>query len=291
MYHVKAYPYAVPGNLDLNIADDEEFSPDKLRANIERLYMTVIVGVLGVIKHIARLRSWRETKRTAWFCGVSIKLLWYLLCSHADFPKVYFVAWAFDLIVPLLSATLIALIAYPPSREFLFPPAPLALVDAKSGGVQKPKSGVLGSHDSATGAPENHKGEAVEQEASNFVSSIASVALSSATGKHPQGDPDSSGEGAQEVAPDPTAMAVGAADAKDAAEGQKASSKHDKTKVPVETAMWTKMRPIMHGIADFTDTWERFAKYDTCDLISFALVIHLLTAYAQCPVADSSIPA
>ncbi|TPX17624.1 uncharacterized protein E0L32_012069 [Thyridium curvatum] len=241
MYHVKAYPYAVPGNLDLNIADDEEFSPDKLRANIERLYMTVIVGVLGVIKHIARLRSWRETKRTAWFCGV------------------YFVAWAFDLIVPLLSATLIALIAYPPSREFLFPPAPLALVDAKSGGVQKPKSGVLGSHDSATGAPENHKGEAVEQEASNFVSSIASVALSSATGKHPQGDPDSSGEGAQEVAPDPTAMAVGAADAKDAAEGQKASSKHDKTKVPVETAMWTKMRPIMHGIADFTDTWERFA--------------------------------
>lgn len=75
MYHVKAYPYAVPGNLDLNIADDEEFSPDKLRANIERLYMTVIVGVLGVIKHIARLRSWRETKRTACFCGVSIKVL------------------------------------------------------------------------------------------------------------------------------------------------------------------------------------------------------------------------
>ena len=42
MYHVKDYPYPVPGNLDLQIADDEEFSPDKLRSNVERLYMTVV---------------------------------------------------------------------------------------------------------------------------------------------------------------------------------------------------------------------------------------------------------
>lgn len=69
-----------------------------------------------------------------------------------------------------------------------FPPAPLALVDSKTGGVQSPKAGVLGSHDSATGAPEKHKGEAVEQEASNFVSSIGHIALSSAAGKHDQGD-------------------------------------------------------------------------------------------------------
>lgn len=70
MYHVKAVPYPVPGNLDLNIAEEEEFSPDKLRANIERLYVTVIIGILAAVKHIARLRSWRETKRTAWFCAV-----------------------------------------------------------------------------------------------------------------------------------------------------------------------------------------------------------------------------
>lgn len=149
--------------------------------------------------------------------------------------------------------------AYTPSRAFLFPPAPIALVDSKSGGVQKPKSGVLGSHDSATGAPENHKGEAVEQEASNFVNGIASVALTSATGKHPQGEPEGDDPAASSV-PDPTAIAVGAADAKDMAKGKKAGDKHDKTKIPMETAMWTKMRPIMHGIADFTDTWERFAK-------------------------------
>ena len=72
MYHLKEVPHAVPGGLDLNIADEEEFSPDKLRSNIERLYMTVIISILASIKHIARLRSWRETRRTAWFCAVKV---------------------------------------------------------------------------------------------------------------------------------------------------------------------------------------------------------------------------
>jgi len=71
MYHVKAVPYPVPGNLDLNIADEEEFSPDKLRAYLERLYTTVIVGLLNAVKHVARLRSWREKRRTTAFCAVS----------------------------------------------------------------------------------------------------------------------------------------------------------------------------------------------------------------------------
>ncbi|KAH7138927.1 hypothetical protein B0J11DRAFT_515643 [Dendryphion nanum] len=239
MYHVKEIPQPPPGGLDLNIADEEEFSPDKLRSNIERLYMTIGIGLMGFGKQIVRLRSWRETRRTTGFCAA------------------YFVAWAFDLLIPLLSVTLITLIAYPPSRSMLFPPAPLSLVSSK-GGVQKPKSGVLGSHDSATGAPENHKGEAVEQEASNFVNGIASVALSSATGKHPQGEPPmDEGEPADGI-PDPTSIAVGAADAKEKASGGTPTKEHDKTKVPMETAMWTKMRPIMHGLADVTDTWERF---------------------------------
>ena len=162
--------------------------------------------------------------------------------------------------MPLLSVTLIALIAYPPCRPVLFPSAPIALVSG-SGGVQKPKAGVLGSHDSATGAPENHKGEAVEQEASNFVNGIASMALASATGKHPQGEPPSEEGAPADTIPDPTSIAVGAADAKDKAAGGAPEKEHDKTKVPMETAMWTQMRPIMHGLADLTDTWERFAKY------------------------------
>ncbi|OCK83359.1 hypothetical protein K432DRAFT_432934 [Lepidopterella palustris CBS 459.81] len=221
IYHVKEYPYAVAGGLDLNIADEEEFSPDKLRSNIERLYMTVNCSI--------------------------------------DNYYAYFIAWTFDLLVPLFSITIIALIAYQPCRSVLFPPAPLALVDSKSGSVQKPEAGVLGSHDSTTGAPENRKGEAVEAEASNFVNGIASVALSSATGKHPQSEPPSEEGAPGDSIPDPTAIAVGAANAKDAASGRTPTKEHDKTKVPMETAMWTKMRPIMHGIADVTDTWERFA--------------------------------
>lgn len=60
MYHVKAIPNPPPGGLDLNIADEEEFSPDKLRSNVERLYMT-IVGPISVSVpfhpdlHIARV--------------------------------------------------------------------------------------------------------------------------------------------------------------------------------------------------------------------------------------------
>ncbi|KAI1802512.1 hypothetical protein F4811DRAFT_563169 [Daldinia bambusicola] len=241
IYHVKEVPTAVPGDLDLNIADEEEFSPDKLRANIERFYMTVVIGLLAAVKHVARLRSWRETRRTACFCAA------------------YFIAWAFDLLVPLLTLTLITLIVYPRSRGVLFPPAPLALVDTKNGGVQKPKAGVLGSTESSTGAPQNFKGEAVEQEASNFFNGFTSIVVTSATGKHPQAAPSAEGGSPDDAVPDPTGVTVAAAEAKDVATGNKGNPKHDKTKVPVETAMWTKMRPIMHGIADVSDTWERFA--------------------------------
>ena len=71
MYHVKAIPNTPMAGLDLNIADEDEFSPDKLRSNVERLYMTVIVGLTAFGKHIARLRSWREPRRTAAFAVVS----------------------------------------------------------------------------------------------------------------------------------------------------------------------------------------------------------------------------
>jgi hypothetical protein len=242
MYHVKALPEPPLGGLDLNIADEEEFSPDKLRANIERLYMTVIIGIIGFGKHIARLRSWNERNRTIGFMAV------------------YFVAWAVDFLVPTIIAFLMVLIAYPPSRAYCFPPAPIALIDSNTGGIKKPAAGVLGSDDSLTGAPEKHQGEAVEQEASNFVNGFASIALSSATGKHPQGEPHEEGEGGalDSAAPDPTDIAMSAADAKDKVAGGKVDKHHDKTKEPVSAAMWSKTRPIMHAIADVSDGWERF---------------------------------
>ncbi|RYP69165.1 hypothetical protein DL771_006259 [Monosporascus sp. 5C6A] len=239
VYHVKEVVDPLPGNLDLNIAEDEEFSPDKLRANVERLYMTVLIGIMNAVKHIARIRSWKETKRTSCFCAA------------------YFVAWLFDFIMPLFTTTLMVLIVYPPSRSYLFPPAPVALVDSHSGGIQKPKAGVLGSHDSATGAPENHKGEAVEQEASNFFNGFTSVVLTSATGKHPQAEPSPEETALSDEVPDPAGITTVAAQAKDVASGGKPGPEKDKTKVPVENTMWLKMRPVMHGIAIVSDTWER----------------------------------
>ena len=243
MYHVKAIPQAPPGGLDLNIADEDEFSPDKLRSNIERLYMTVGVGMLGFVKHVARLRSWREPRRTGAFAGV------------------YFLAWLLGFLVPVMLTTVLVLITVPQSRALLFPPAPLALVSTKTGGVQSPSAGVLGSTDSATGAPEKYAGEAVEQEASNLVTGIATVAISSAAGRHEQADPDAemSATGGKGNAPDPTNMASSVADATASASGGTTDVAHDKTKQPMEDAIWAKMRPVMHALGDISDGWERIA--------------------------------
>ncbi|RVD85497.1 uncharacterized protein DFL_003818 [Arthrobotrys flagrans] len=239
IYHVKAMPRAPPGGLDLNIADDDEFSPDKFRSTLERFYMTVIVGVITGFKHIARLRSWNERKRTGAFCAV------------------YFLAWLLDLVIPLLVGFLITLIAFPKSRRYLFPPTPLALVDVSTGKLQEPPAGVLASKGSLTGAPEKHEGEAVEQEASNFVSIIAAIGINSATGQHPE-NPKQDEEGTIDTkVPDPSSVALKATEAKDKAAGG-TGRKHDKAKEPTQNAMWSTMRPVMHGLESISDTWERF---------------------------------
>ena len=209
---------------------------------MERLYMTVIVGMVGLYKHVVRLRSWRERRRTATFMAV------------------YSVAWALDFLVPTITVFAIILIVFPPSRLYCFPPVPIALVDSKTGGIKKPIAGVLGSENSLTGAPEKHHGEAAEQEARNFVNSFASIAVSSAAGKHPQGDPQTDGSSSklEDTAPDPTIIATGTVDAKSKSTGGEPNAVHDKTKEPMSAVMWSKTRPIMHTIADIADGWERF---------------------------------
>lgn len=84
--------------------------------------------------------------------------------------------------------------------------------------------------------------------------------MSSVIGKHPQSEPPFEEGPAADVVPDPSEAAIGAANAKERASGGKSVEKHDKTKVPMETAMWVKMRPIMRGIANVSDAWERFSK-------------------------------
>lgn len=148
---------------------------------------------------------------------------------------------------------------YPPSRDYLFPPAPLALVNSSTGGIKKPTAGVLGSHGSLTGAPEKHQGEAVEQEAHNFVSTFGAIALSSVAGKPSESEAQDHDSSVESSAPDPTSFAMKAADAKDSSEGADTTGKQDKAKKPVEEAMWEKARPFMHIVGDIADIWERVA--------------------------------
>src|SRR6266496_819642 len=140
--------------------------------------------------------------------------------------------------------TIIILIVYPPSRSFLFPPAPIALVDAKTGGLNKPKAGQLGSDNSLIGAPEKYQGEAVEQEASNFVSSFAQITLSAAAGQHPENDLQDEEGVIDNNVPDPTKVATGALEAKKSTAGR-SPREHDKTRQPMEETMWNQLRPIM----------------------------------------------
>ncbi|KAM0335032.1 hypothetical protein ACHAQA_000066 [Verticillium albo-atrum] len=241
LFHVKAIPEPPLAELDLNIADDEEFSPDKLRAHIERLYMTVLVGLFSFWKHIVRLRSWREYRRTSAFLAV------------------YTIAWLFNILLPVILVFLATLILHTPARAFCFPPAPPSLIDSSTGGVKTPSAGLLASDDSVTGAPEQYRGEAVEKEAHSFVTSISSLVVSTAAGKQPQGDPPQSSamDANLEAAPDPADVAEDIVDAKDKTGGEKPGT-HDKTKKPVTQNVWDKARPVMHGIADFVDTYERF---------------------------------
>lgn len=241
VFHVKSIEEPPLANLDMNIADGEEFSPEKLRAQLERMYMVVLVSLLSFWKHIVRLRSWREQKRTWAFLGV------------------YALAWLLDILVPTIVGFLMVLIVYPPTRSYCFPPAPPSLIDSNTGGLQKPPAGVLGSDDTMTGAPEKHEGEAVEQEAHSFVTSISTVCsglvISTAAGKHPQGDPE---HDKSTNTPDPTEITADVAHAKDKSNGDEPTHEHDRTKEPVSRAVWSQARPVMHAMADFVDTWERF---------------------------------
>ena len=158
-------------------------------------------------------------------------------------------------------AALIALVIYPPCRPLLFPPAPIALVDKDTGGVQRPQAGVLGSHDSITGAPERFKGEAVEQEASNLVAGVARVAVGSALGKHDQGVPDDAP--LEEALPDAMDIVAETADAHTAAQGRDASDSHDKTRQPMKQTVMDGANLLMQSISDMTDTFEKFGKYDS----------------------------
>jgi hypothetical protein len=146
-------------------------------------------------------------------------------------------------------------------RSWAFPAAPLAMVDLDTGGAKKPPAGVLGSTASATGAPESYKGQAVENEAKNFVSGAAGIAVNVLTVEDPKTEAaNTQGEShPSDSLPGPTATTMLAGVIKDKASGVEDPS-HDKTKQPLQTEMWERMLPIMLQLNSISDFWERCAK-------------------------------
>lgn len=147
---------------------------------------------------------------------------------------------------------LVVLILLPPIRSVLFSPAP-ETVDSDSSDAKSSAAGTSESHDSITGAPERHKGEAAEQEAANLVNSVATVAMESAAGKYGQGVTE---ETADEL-PDPGTTEV----LKIAAEAQTEELADDKTKKPMKKKVSRKTDQTMRVLSDITDIYEKFAKW------------------------------
>jgi len=166
--HVKTLPAPPPSGLDLEIAPHETFTPVKFKTHLERLYMTLVVGAFTAWKHVVRLRSWREGRRTGAFMAV------YVAAWMMDWLGVVVVLWAMGLVL------------VPEWRRVCFPPAPPSLIRGDGKGVKKPMAGVLASEGSVTGAPEKQEGEAVEQEAHSFVNSVITLAVGLAGDRNPQ---------------------------------------------------------------------------------------------------------
>ncbi|CAG8280378.1 unnamed protein product [Penicillium salamii] len=215
--------------------------------------------------------------------GLSNEDLWMLI---RRFDKVYLIAWLLDLLVPTILATLLALVVYPPCRPLMFPPAPIALVDKDTGGVQKPKAGILGSHDSITGAPEKHKGMAAEQEASNLVASVASVAVGSAVGKHDQDVPDDAP--LEDDLPDAMEIVANTADAQSAAHGKVPADSHDKTRQPMRQSVMDAANLAMQVVNDITDTYEKMGNALSATAPFPRLSPRLRLAAVLCPACLAS---
>lgn len=146
-------------------------------------------------------------------------------------------------------------------RRALFPPVPIALVDWKTGELSKPTAGVLGSVDAATGAPETFRGEAVEKEAANFASSLAGIAVEMWTAQDQKDEPSNLEEDGQpaDSLPQPHEPSNIIAMAQDKSSGVQ-NPAHDKTKRPMQAAMWSGMLPLLRALYSISDTWERLAK-------------------------------
>jgi hypothetical protein len=198
------------------------------------------MAVLTFRQHLARLRSWREPARTGAFF-VTYFTAWFLDSAGTAF-------WLATLILVLSSR----------ARHIAFPPAPRAMVDQMTGKMVPPGAGVLGSTDTMTGAPENMKGEALENEASNFVVSLCAIATDEMMQKDPEDTEQTRSEEIDQVVPSRLTQAMIAG--KDKVAGVDKPSQ-DKTKKPIQKMIWAQREVATKRLRAASDMFERFTKY------------------------------
>jgi len=164
--------------------------------------------------------------------------------------------------MPAFLLAVASLVLSPTVRAVLFPSASVALIDSFSGEPTKPAAGILATTDSFTGAPENHKGEAVEHEANNFVRAVITISTDIMMDRDAHEESNAKGGERFKIHnfPPPCEIATVMTSAKDRAEGIDGPNK-DHSKSPMETALWSQAQPLMHAITTVSDTWEKFAKY------------------------------
>lgn len=184
--------------------------------------------------------------------------------------QAYFTGWYFNVLLTLIICGSIGMVLSERVRTRLFPPVPMSLVDWRTGGLSKPAAGVLGSPDSATGAPETFRGEAIEKEAESFATTVAGIAVSVWTAqdqdtKPSNQDPDAEPAGSLPRPQEPTTLMAIAMDKVNGVE----DSSNDKTKGPMQKAIWSGVLPCLHILYAVSDTWERLAK----------CVLHLMSHY------------
>ncbi|TVY71441.1 hypothetical protein LSUE1_G007673 [Lachnellula suecica] len=248
VFDVEAMPPGKSTGLDLTEAWDNNHASDKMTLHLQRAYLSIILGLKSFGNHVARLRSWKETRRTAAFCTV------------------YSAAWALNLLIPLLLGTLMVIIGSEKARNTLFPPVPLALVNISTGGLQKPPAGELGTTDTITGAPEKAKGEAREEEAANFVENARHL-FARSVGMNDGGDDE--GNPLQGKVPKPVQNALKSIKEAGSTSGHvNDNSGTEMTQKPMEDLLWETVQPkviepvvkaLPHMIGEIVDNWERFA--------------------------------
>ncbi|KAL4804944.1 hypothetical protein BDV18DRAFT_141602 [Aspergillus unguis] len=217
--HVQSVPRSQvrQHKLDLNRSADEQFPASKLQKTIERFYVSVVVKIGVFVSHVNHLRSWREPRRTGAYFGV------------------YLLAWLLDVIIPLISGVLVAMIFFPSVREKLFPPIPEAE-------LQESKPDADTDEDKPEiHAPPTNEGEA-EHEAEDFVNGLTTSITEGIT--EPIGseipDPEPAGTGAGAVTATGT-LTITAGDEK------------QKKKTSPAISITLKI------LSDITDLCERFA--------------------------------